>query len=100
MKLDTMVMLIKHHLEEDNCAYIGMSNDEEEMFEVLQDETHVPYPDLDKLGNPVGPDKILVYSAFPMNGSLIRTVSVFYKFFTFELTCDRYSTCMGSNMLL
>ncbi|KAH8069437.1 P-loop containing nucleoside triphosphate hydrolase protein [Cristinia sonorae] len=79
-KLDVLVQVITHHLKTPNAAYLKSTKREGfkgafDKYDVTADEVGPPPPPShDKLGHINGPDKIIVYSAFPSNNPLIVNV--------------------------
>ncbi len=65
-KLDALVKMLLHHLEEDNRAPLVL----DEHNNLVPDPTFVPTP----RGPNSPPDRIVVYVAFPSNNPLIKAV--------------------------
>jgi hypothetical protein len=63
-KLETLAKLVKHHLDQDGATPMTMVDNE-----LIADHSVSPPPTADK-----DPDKIIIYSAFPSNNELIKTV--------------------------
>ncbi|KAJ3472678.1 hypothetical protein NLI96_g13290 [Meripilus lineatus] len=80
-KLDTLVLICLHHLNQDNAVPLTIHPDNQTLVE---DSSYVPpeLPEYDLRGAKLGPDKIIIYSAFPSNlqfiGGVIKTLGIDY----------------------
>jgi hypothetical protein len=63
-KLNTLAKLVKHHLAQNSATLMKIMDNE-----LVQDASVPPPP-----ASAEGPDKIIVYCAFPSNNELIKTV--------------------------
>ena len=72
-KLDIAVSILLYHLGGDNRPPLHLSED----GSLIPDTSQASYaiPERDSLGGPVGSDKIIVFTAFPGNLTLLEAVS-------------------------
>ncbi|THH21443.1 hypothetical protein EUX98_g8376 [Antrodiella citrinella] len=70
-KLDAVLALCEHHLQADNQPF--MDYDTEDDGYIFSENAN-PRPAVDLMGVPLGPDKIVLYSAFPVNNAFIGQV--------------------------
>ena len=90
-KLDILVGVCLHHLAKDNACPLKYDRETQSLMEDRSFKKS-PYPSADLRGAPLGPDKIIIYSAFPSNIRFIGEVCTSIHYFLVRLTIEFYAS--------